>query len=44
MKLPHIYKGEVKTNNNKKYAHTINEERSINPKNIIDNLFKKNHM
>ena len=44
MNLPHIYKGEVKCNNNIKYAHTNKEERSINPKNIIDNLFKKNHM
>lgn len=44
MNLPHIYKGEVKKNNNIKYAHTNNEVRNTNPKSTIDNLFKMNHI
>lgn len=42
--LPHIYRGEVKNNNNIKVAHSSNEERSINPKIVINDLFKKNHI
>lgn len=42
--LPHIYRGEVKTNNNIKVSHTPNEEKKVNPKIIINDLFKKNHI
>lgn len=41
--LPKIYKGIVNSNNNRKIAH---ENRAINnnPKDVINDLFKKNHI
>ena len=43
-KLPNIYRGEVKSNNNIKVSHTTNEEKKLNPKQIINDLFKRNHI
>lgn len=41
--LPKIFKGNVHSNNNKKISHE-NKSISVNPKNIINDLFKKNHI
>ncbi len=42
--LPNIFKGEVKCNNNLKVAHATNQERTITPRQTINEMFKKNKM
>ena len=42
--LPHIYKGNVKNDNNLRVAHGIKEEINHNPRETINNLFKQNKL
>lgn len=40
--LPNIYRGNVKNNTNLKVAYAKKEEEKVNPKIVINELFKKN--
>ncbi len=43
--LPKLYKGEVKYNNNLRSSHGIKENKlNKNPREVINELFKKNHI
>ena len=42
--LPKIYKGKVNNNNNRSVAHGTNNINKRKPKDIINELFKKNYI
>jgi hypothetical protein len=43
-KLPNIYKGSVRNSNNLKSAHVSNKKIDYNPRDTINNLFRKNEI
>lgn len=42
--LPKLYRGTVNSNNNRTVAHGLKEEKYQNPRQVISELFKKNHI